>query len=235
MRVAYSKAEKALRRELLEQLNVADSELSRGQLRERLQRIRNTAIARAKESARSKDERAAEASRPKRENFATDSEFAEALELFHLDLTSKAANRVLNSGRASLRARLQAEKELEEIVFRRLRLKASNPPPQPIDCGVCQSTRPLPEPVADVTKLADETLRNDFAREKWLRNHLGQTSNGDLIASLEAEIRRRNMPLYWSVEGNHCANVDERGKPVRVLTNRVYMGEVSDLTKGESQ
>jgi hypothetical protein len=210
MRVRYTAAENALCRELREQLKNTDSEISRGKLRESLQRIRDS----AKKSAAARADKAADSIAPKRAEFGSEEEFVAALELHRLNLSAMACNRTLDSPKVGLRARIQAEKKLEELASRRLKIEGK-PDPLP---------DPLPQPLPDFSKLSDDKLRNDFAWQKWARANLDITNNGKLIAALEIEIRRRKMPLYWSVADTKCEYVDERSEPVNCLSGHVYMG-----------
>jgi hypothetical protein len=224
VRAKYTAPELALRRELQKQLKNAGSEIARGRLRESLQRIRNAALARANERAKRKADREAEASRPKRENFATDSEFADALELFRLDLSEKAANRVLNSGRSSLRARIQAEHKLEEIAFRRLKLTGSDSgltASQP-HTGKSQTpalgswTFSTSEPTLDPANLSDQ----DLCKKRFLlslgKPDLLATSEEFIALNQEFERRQNSKPrglqpaaMYFDFESKSFVPADE--------------------------
>ncbi|HUC42240.1 MAG TPA: hypothetical protein VL913_00710 [Candidatus Micrarchaeaceae archaeon] len=123
--MAYTAEEKALRADILKRLSDPTlSEQSKGALRSQLESLRETSLARAREKRRQHEERLAAANLPKRENFATESEWLEARELFRLGLTEKACHRKLDSPRTNLRARVEAEKLLERIAKRKAELQA---------------------------------------------------------------------------------------------------------------
>jgi hypothetical protein len=121
--VPYTTEEKHRRKEILERLGDSSlSEQSKGALRSQLERLRETSVARAREKRRQSEERLAVANLPKREDFAAESEWLEARELFRLDLTEKACHRKLDSPRTNLGARVEAEKLLQRIAKRKAEL-----------------------------------------------------------------------------------------------------------------
>jgi hypothetical protein len=206
----YTKSEKVLRRSLELQLESATSEVTREHLRQKLQAVRDAAIARTKE--RAKEKAAPE----------TDPEW-DTSEWHRLEIKEKACQKILNNPKAHLVTIRMAEKELERIAKRRRELR-------PEECESESASVPaFPESLPDLTKMSDSTLRERFNKERFFRNYLSRNSNGELIASLEQEIRSRHMLLVWSVKDTDCLYVNERSEPIdrRLVVDSVYMGEVS--------
>lgn len=89
-----------------------------------------------------------------------------------------------------------------------------------------QEPVPTPKPAPpDPTKLLNLELCELFSKQKWFRDRMRITDNSDLIDACEAEIRRRKLPMYFTMAGSD-QHVDEEGIPVPDLKNRVYMGEI---------
>lgn len=87
-----------------------------------------------------------------------------------------------------------------------------------------QEPVPTPKPAPpDPTKLPNLELCELFSKQKWFRDQMGVTDTTALIDACEAEIRRRKLPMYFTIEGTN-QNVNEEGQPVPDLRNRVYMG-----------
>lgn len=75
----------------------------------------------------------------------------------------------------------------------------------------------------DPTTLPNLELCELFSKQKWFRDRMGITDSGDLINAAEAEIRRRKLPMYFTMAGSD-QHVDEEGTPVPDLRGRVYIG-----------
>lgn len=210
----YNPAEKVLRRDLRARIKVETDAVIRADITLQLQKIKSAAEGRATKRAAVREQQEAASEMPKWEKWDTSESFDAKMAEYRLTLKEAAAYEVLDNPKSGLRARLQAENELKRIE-RRCRELVSKSAPIPA----------VPTPPLDVAKMSDSELRNDFAMAKWFRANLG-TSNGELIANLETEIRRRNLLLVWSVEGTNWS-VNKEGEPVHNLTDTVYMGVIS--------
>lgn len=81
--------------------------------------------------------------------------------------------------------------------------------------------------VFDLEDMEDADLRGMFAKHKFFRDYLGRTSNAELIANVEREIRSRDMLLFWTVtDTDDALHVDEQGNPVALTTDGVHLGEI---------
>ena|ERR1022692_1263610 len=204
MRVKYTVAELALRRELKTQLqDSTKSEAERGSFRTRLKRIREDAVKRSEGREIARAQNAADAIAAKREDFASEDEFIEAMDLHHLRLDEAACHRALNSAKTSIRDRALARKRLQEIGLHRLEQGTSaegESSPLETEANSPSEANSASVLLPDITRLSDIELREAFSKAKWMSDVFGR-NNDELLATQEAEIRRRKMPLYWSVEG----------------------------------
>ena len=169
---------------------------------------------------------------PKREDHYDDDDFDEAMEWHRLNLAEAGCYRKSNSAKTSFNLRKAVEKELQLIEKKRRTLRPDEFEPEPnseassvidSDEEKIKDTKPAPSP-AD---MSDVKLREEFSKQRFFfRDFLGFTDRGELIAALEAEIRRRRLPLYWSARGTRCMYVDEAGNLLTSIASHVYMGEV---------
>jgi hypothetical protein len=126
MRPKYTAAENALRRELKSKLNSADNEITKGRLRQNLQRIREDANERAKTHIAARAQKAVAAAAPKREDFSTEKEFEEAVELHRLELDEHSCFEKLDAATGSFRTRAMARNRLKQIADRKKQIARSN-------------------------------------------------------------------------------------------------------------
>jgi hypothetical protein len=155
---------------------------------------------------------------PQPESFQSGEDFEETMQWYRLDLTEAACYRKLNSPKTSFNLRRDVEKELERIEKKRRTLRPDEFEPEPnseassvidSDEEKIKDTKPAPSP-AD---MSDVKLREEFSKQRFFfRDFLGFTDRGELIAALEAEIRRRQLPMFWWVKGTRCVYVDEAGE-----------------------
>jgi hypothetical protein len=125
MRPKYTAAENALRRELKSQISSADNEITKGRLRQSLQRIREEASERAKTHLAARAQKAADATAPKREDFSTEQEFKEAVELHRLELDEQSCFEKLDAATSSFRTRAMARNRLKQIADRKKQIACS--------------------------------------------------------------------------------------------------------------
>jgi hypothetical protein len=129
MRPKYTAAENALRRELKSQIGSADNEITKGRLRQSLQRIREEATERAKTHIAVRAQKAADTAAPKREMFSTDKEFQDAVELHRLELDEHSCFEKLDAATSSFRTRAMARNRLKQIADQRKQIARLNAEP----------------------------------------------------------------------------------------------------------
>jgi hypothetical protein len=134
---------------------------------------------------------------PKREDCFDYDDFEETMEWHRLNLAEAACYRKMNSGKTSFNLRRDVEKELSRINQQRQKLRPDEFEPEPKAESADTPTPELekPAPSTDFSKLADKSdvaLREALSKQQFLRDQIGVTDNGPLIAALEAEIQKRS-------------------------------------------
>jgi hypothetical protein len=167
---------------------------------------------------------------PMREDCYDDDDFEETMAWHRLNLLEAACYRKLNSAKTSFNLHKTVEKELQVIEKKRRELRpenyeseslASTSKAPDLDDGQPITPKPAPSP-AD---MSDVALRESFSKQRDFRDQMSFTDRDQIIAALETEILRRQLPMYWSVKGEKCVYVDSSGSSLTNIANRVYMGE----------
>jgi hypothetical protein len=165
--------------------------------------------------------------KPERHEDESDEEYEKEMQDYHLNLKEAACYRKLNSPKTSFNAHKDVEQELIRIENRRRELHPENYESEPKAESADTPTPELEKPAPSPADMSDVKLRESFSKQKYFfRDILGFTDRGELIAALEAEIRSRQIPMYWSAKGSTCVYVDSSGELLTNTTNHVYMGEV---------
>lgn len=235
---AYKKTERALRRELLDKLALPDTpEPLKNQYRDQLQELRDGARTRAKRKHAPKPDAVLvheiDISPPVREQSDTDDSWKKKMLLYRLNVREAAAQTVLNDsknkGRLTRLRRALDELYRVEEKKRRHFPEMFNDEEDEDETPAANSATSDPASVdfvvdaeyesqcrrrkfTDITKLSDEELRAENAKQRHLHEHNSSLFSHSRWQQLFHERRRRNLPLP-DVFGNLPG---ERRSPSRI-------------------
>jgi hypothetical protein len=139
---------------------------------------------------------------PERDEWQDDEDFNREMEEYRLNLAEAGCYRKLNSAKTSFNLRRDVEKELQRIEERRRQLRpedyktessAPTSTAPDLDDSHEEITKSKYAPSIDCSDLSDVALREALLKQQFLRDRIGVTDNGPLIAAHETEIRRRGM------------------------------------------